>query len=121
MIVREVPFGGYRVRVTVDPVFWNSRSSGWRHDQILENLYAMSPSSSTPINMGAVDREIAFYSSLNAYVCIITSQPNGACGRWQAFPFAPMNAGLPNVPSDLPDTFFTDPINPGVIKPPIYC
>ena len=120
-IVREVPFGGYQVRITVDSSFWYADSSGWRHDQILENLYAMAPGSSTPINMGAVSRQIEYYGALDAYVCVITSEPNGAYGRWQAFPWAPENAGLPNRPPSLPETFFTDPINPGVIKPAVYC
>jgi hypothetical protein len=38
--MREVPFGGYKVRMTIDSDFWDHRSSAWRHDQIVTNLYA---------------------------------------------------------------------------------
>lgn len=120
-INRETPFGGYRVRMTIDDTFWNSRSSAWRHDEILENLYAMSPSSDTPISVGAVKRQVVFYPSLLQYVCVIQCEPNGVYYRFQAFPFAPENAGAPNPPPDIPDLFFSDPAYPGVILPPVFC
>ncbi len=121
IVMRESPFGGYRVRMTIDGAFWNNTGSAWRHDSILENLYAMAPADTTPINMGNVNRIVEFYPSLRQYVCVVQCVPSD--GHYQFFRFPPAleNAGLPLYPNDIPAAFRSDPDQPGIILPPLYC
>lgn len=121
LILREIPFGGYRVRLTVNEDLWNHTSSGWKHDEVFENLYAMAPADNTPISVGACKREVRFFPSLVQYVVVVQFTPNNDHYRFQGFPFAPENAGSPNAPSNLPSIFFGDLDHPGQILPPTYC
>lgn len=120
-IFKEGPFGGYRVRVNFKTSFWNASGSAWRHDDLLDDFYAMAPGSSTPISTGPVNRLILFYPSFMQYVVVIESVPNDKHHAFCAWPFAPENAGLPNPPPDVPSRFFTDLDHPGMILPPVYC
>lgn len=120
-IYRETPFGGYRVRLTIEQEFWEGPPTAWRHDEIFENLYAMAPSDDTPISPGVVKREWKFFPSLDAYVVVVQFVPNNEHYRFRAFPFSPENAGSLNPPSDLPPLFYGDLAHPGEILPPIFC
>jgi hypothetical protein len=119
--MREVPFGGYKVRMTIDSDFWDHRSSAWRHDQIVTNLYAEAPGSSTPIAIGTCNRQVTFFPSLRQYWIIVQCTPSDAHYMFFTFPPATENAGSLLYPSGLPSVFYSDPDYPGAILPPPMC
>lgn len=119
--LREVPFGGYRVRVGTDSSFWDNRSSAWKHSEIITDLYATVPTNLTPINMGTVQRQLVFYPSLGQYVLSIQIVPNGSVGMWYRFPPALDNAGSKLYPAAIPDSFYTVPVPAGVLFPTPFC
>lgn len=119
--LREVPFGGYRLVIGVNNSFWGHTSSAWRHDQLLEDFYAIAPGGGPPISAGEVHRSIHFYPSLGQYVVVISAQPNGDVGMWWRFPPASENAGSLLLPPDIPPSFYTVPDPPGVLFPVPFC
>lgn len=118
---QEVPFGGYRVVIGINPSFWTHTSSAWTHDQVITNLYALAPGSSTPISVGTVRRGYTFVPQLLQYVLTVSCIPNGSVGAWYRFPPATENAGSLLFPAQIPPQFYTVPDPPGVLFPLPHC
>lgn len=119
--LRETPFGGYSLVVGIDPDFWNHTSSGWRHDEIVTDLYAVAPGGGPPVNAGTVKRSFTYYPALRQYVLNIQTEPSDAHYMFWRFPPATENAGAPLFPAQIPHDFYSDPAYPGVILPTPFC
>lgn len=119
--LKEVPFGGYRLVVGVNPSFWSHTSSAWQHKDIVTDLYAIVPLGGPPINAGSIQRSIYFYAQLKQYVMIITTVPNGNSAIWWRFPPASENAGSVLALPEIPNEFYTVPSPAGVLFPVPHC
>lgn len=77
-ILREQPFGGYRIHLRWKDWFWNWNSSTCDFVDAVDFLYATAPSSTTPINIGTMKIVIKYATSpVNGYVINLQCEPNG--------------------------------------------
>lgn len=120
-LIREVPFGGYRVYLAINPDFWFNTSSAWKITELIDTLYAMPPSSSEPVFAGEVRVSFQYFASLLSYALFIQFIPNGNVGTWWAMPRGTENAGLPTPIAPIPAAFRTVPSPPGVPFPLPSC
>jgi len=107
-VAQEVPFGGYRVYVKFQEWFfaWDNKTAPL--EGLLEDLYAMAPGDSTPINAGNVLIQYEYEPIFGIPILnVVFDNPDGY--YWfQAFPDAPADywnriyADVPSPPFAYP-------------------
>lgn len=87
-ILREIPYGGYKLHILFNPYWWVWNSSAWTLDTIITDIYAEDPGGMI-VNAGNIDIFTAWTPEPNIPELRITCQPNGGVYAHQAFPPAP--------------------------------
>ena len=85
-VIREIPFGGYRTRITFKPEFWQANNKEWRLEGIFENAYFMAPADNTPIAISSLEINFNWQPLCRGYALIIALPSLGRTWYWQRYP-----------------------------------
>ena len=85
-IIREIPFGGYRVVFEFDSLFWAADNKMWELEGIFTNAYALAPGSSSPGAMGSIEINFNWQPICNGYLLILALPSLTQTFYWQEYP-----------------------------------
>lgn len=117
----EVPFGGVRVKVGINPDFWESSSSAWRIDTMIDHIWAEAPGGGPPAFCGNVSLSFSFQPFFGIYIFNVAFVPNDGHYTVCKLPGILNSGWLPEVQPDLPGIFNSLASNPSQIYPANPC
>lgn len=84
-IIREIPYGGYRVRFRFSDEFWSPSTKSFKLEGIFDDAYALAPGSSEPIPMGSIEINFNWQPICRGYLLILALPAAGSFFYWQRF------------------------------------
>lgn len=84
---QEIHFGGYRAVIRFKDWWWQWDNRSAQMNEVLEDLYALAPGSSTPSSLGAIQIRLQYEAQYLTWVYVIDLSPFAGCFYWwQRFP-----------------------------------